>query len=241
MKDINQFHSTVIEQYNNKIIIKILQGTHLANLNHNYIAETRHKVASSLADGIPISPGEVITANSDVIIGKPGKMAPRPPQTFLEDEENIGMKPPPLPVPNISVHPVLEVLENNRDNQPQQTLQSHKGPQIKIYPAHQIYEEHLKIPISMPIDTNPTLKQPQKLLPVQPTPPKRIGSKQDMLENDPLLKPPDRPNVEQYANPNTNLKEPEWSLDKTRRPWNAKDPLKLPPSHPQFDQVCTFF
>ncbi|XP_076544670.1 uncharacterized protein LOC117601274 isoform X1 [Osmia lignaria lignaria] len=213
-------------------------GAHLANLNHNYI-ETRHKVASSLADGIPISPGEVITANSDVIIGKPGKMAPRPPQTFLEDEEHIGMKPPPLPVPNIPVHPVLEILENDRDDsQPQQTLQGHKGPQIQIYPAHQVYEEHLKIPVSMPIDTNPSLipKQPQKLHSIQSLPPKRMGSKQDVLENDPLLKPLDRPNVEQYANPNLKLNEPEWSPDKSRRPWSAKDPLKLAPPHPHFDQ-----
>ncbi|XP_078034167.1 uncharacterized protein LOC144468501 [Augochlora pura] len=214
-------------------------GTHLANLNHNYIAETRHKVASSLADGIPISPGEVITANSDVIIGKPGKMAPRPPQTFLEDEEHIGMKPPPLPVPNIPVHPVLEVLENDReDSQPQQTIQSHKAAQIQIYPAHQVYEEHLKIPVTIPVETKPVLmpKQPQKLHPVQSSPPKRMGSKQDVLENDPLLKPPDRPNVEQYANPNSNLKEPEWSPEKSRRPWSAKDPVKFPLPHPQFDQ-----
>ncbi|XP_043251264.1 uncharacterized protein LOC122396706 [Colletes gigas] len=214
-------------------------GAHLANVNHNYIAETRHKVASSLADGIPISPGEVITANSDVIIGKPGIMAPRPPQTFLEDEEHIGMKPPPLPVPNIPVHPVLEVLGNDReDGQQQQTLQSHKGPQIQIYPAHQVYEEHLKIPVSMPVDTNPILlpKQPQKLHPVQSSPPKRMGSKQDVLENDPLLKPPDRPNVEQYVNPNSNPKEPEWSPDKPRRPWSAKDPLRLAPPRLHYDQ-----
>ncbi|XP_053980859.1 uncharacterized protein LOC128877518 [Hylaeus volcanicus] len=214
-------------------------GAHLANLNHNYIAETRHKVASSLADGIPISPGEVITANSDVIIGKPGKMAPRPPQKFLEDEEHIGMKPPPLPVPNIPVHPVLEVLGNDReDSQPQQTLQSHIGPQIQIYPAHQVYEEHLKIPVSMPVDASPTLlpKQPQKLHPVQSPPPKRMGSKQDVLENDPLLKPPDRPNVEQYANPNKNPREPEWSPEKPRRPWSSKDPLRLAPPRSHFDQ-----
>ncbi|XP_076226710.1 uncharacterized protein LOC116432780 [Nomia melanderi] len=214
-------------------------GTHLANLNHNYIAETRHKVASSLADGIPISPGEVITANSDIIIGKPGKMAPRPPQTYLEDEEHIGMKPPPLPVPNIPVHPVLEVLENDREtSQSQQSIQTHKGPQIQIYPAQQVYEEHLKIPVSIPVETNPALipKQPQKLHPVQSSPPKRMGLKQDVLENDPLLKPPDRPNVEQYVNPNLNLKEPEWSPEKSRRPWSAKDPSKFSPPHPQFDQ-----
>ncbi|KYN11160.1 63 kDa sperm flagellar membrane protein [Trachymyrmex cornetzi] len=205
-------------------------AAHLANLNHNYIAETRHKVTSSLADGIPISPGEIITANSDVIIGKPGKMAPRPPQTLLKDEEHIGMKPPPLPVPNIPVHPVLEVLENNDDVQTQQTAQD---PQIQILPAHQIYEEHLKVPVSIPLDANhPTApKQPQKLLSVQQSPPKRIASKQDILENDPLLKPPNRPNVEQYANPNVNPKIPEWNPEKYRRPWSAKDPLIPPARH----------
>jgi len=208
-------------------------AAHLANLNHNYIAETRHKVTSSLADGIPISPGEIITANSDVIIGKPGKMAPRPPHTFLKDEKHIGMKPPPLPVPNIPVHPVLEVLEDD-DVQDQQTAQD---AQVQILPAHQVYEEHLKVPVSIPLDTNhPTApKQPQKLLPVQSSPPKRIASKQDILENDPLLKPPNRPNVEQYANPNVNHKIPEWNSEKYRRPWSAKDPL-TPPE--RFDEVC---
>ncbi|XP_011695985.1 PREDICTED: uncharacterized protein LOC105454797 isoform X2 [Wasmannia auropunctata] len=203
-------------------------AAHLANLNHNYIAETRHKVTSSLADGIPISPGEIITANSDVIIGKPGKMAPRPPQTFLKDEEHIGMKPPPLPVPNIPVHPVLEVLENDDDVQAQQTAHD---AQVQILPAHQVYEEHLKVPVSIPLNTNhPTApKQPQKLLPVQSSPPKRIASKQDILENDPLLKPPNRPNIEQYANPNVNHKIPEWNPEKYRRPWSAKDPL-IPPT-----------
>ncbi|XP_067209575.1 uncharacterized protein [Linepithema humile] len=211
-------------------------AAHLANLNHNYIAETRHKVTSSLADGIPISPGEIITANSDVIIGKPGKMAPRPPQTFLKDEEHIGMKPPPLPVPNIPVHPVLEVLENDHgDVQAQQTAQS---PQLQILPAHQVYEEHLKVPVSIPLETNhPAVKQTQKLLPVQSSPPKRIISKQDILKNDPLLKPPDRPNVEQYANPNINLKIPEWNPEKYRRPWSAKDPLTPPLSPARFDEI----
>ncbi|XP_029175188.1 uncharacterized protein LOC114943684 [Nylanderia fulva] len=213
-------------------------AAHLANLNHNYIAETRHKVTSSLADGIPISPGEIITANSDVIIGKPGKMAPRLPQTFLKDEKHIGMKPPPLPVPNIPVHPVLEVLENDRDDvQTQQTVQ---GPQVQILPAHQIYEEHLKVPVSIPLDIpnhSTVSKQPQKLLPVQSLPPKRIISKQDILENDPLLKPPDRPNVEQYVNPNVNHKIPEWNPEKYRRPWSAKDPLTPPLSPARFDEI----
>ena len=67
-----------------------------------------------------------------------------------------------------------------------------------------------------------------------------MGLKQDVLENDPLLKPPDRPNVEQYVNPNSNLEEPEWSPDKLRRPWSTKDPLRPLSLHPQFDQVRSF-
>ncbi|XP_014468363.1 PREDICTED: LOW QUALITY PROTEIN: mucin-12 [Dinoponera quadriceps] len=215
-------------------VAEFADAAHLANLNHNYIAETRHKVTSSLADGIPISPGEVITANSDVIIGKPGKMAPRPPQTYLKD----GMKPPPLPVPNIPVHPVLEVVENEREDAEAQP--SAPGPQIQILPAHQVYEEHLKVPVSIPLDaSHPTAsKQPQKLHPIQPSPPpNRTGSKQDILANDPLLKPPDRPNVEQYANPNLSHKIPEWSPEKYRRPWSAKDPLVLPSSPTIYDEI----
>lgn len=164
-------------------------------------------------------------------------MAPRPPQTYLKD----GMKPPPLPVPNIPVHPVLEVLEDDHEDvQAQPTVQ---GPQIQILPAHQVYEEHLKVPVSIPLEANhPTApKQPQKLHPVQPSPPKRIGTKQDILENDPLLKPPDRPNVEQYANPNLSHKIPEWNSEKYRRPWSAKDPLNPPLSPSIYDEVSFYF
>ncbi|KAJ9599018.1 hypothetical protein L9F63_010475, partial [Diploptera punctata] len=55
-----------------------------------------------LGDGIPISPGQVITANSDVIVGKPAIMGPRPPKiNSNKDEVPLGMKPPPLPQPSL--------------------------------------------------------------------------------------------------------------------------------------------
>ncbi|GLV34887.1 uncharacterized protein CBL_09367 [Carabus blaptoides fortunei] len=53
--------------------------------------------------GIPISPGQVITANSDVIVGKPAIIGPRIPILNQnkgpqhKDEIPLGMKPPPLP------------------------------------------------------------------------------------------------------------------------------------------------
>lgn len=52
-----------------------------------------------LNGGIPISPGDVITANSDVIVGKPGRILPRVPSIPLNQvkDDGYGMKPPPVP------------------------------------------------------------------------------------------------------------------------------------------------
>lgn len=203
----------------------------------NFIPETRHKVAASLVDGIPISPGEVITANTDVIIGKPGKLGPRPPHT--KSDEHIGMSPPPIPVPNIPVHPVLEVVTDESDSQAQSSIQSHRNTQIQILPAHQVYEKHLKVPgpavFSSNSGSSSAHKRPHQ---IQTGPPLRqVANKHDHLENDPLLKPPSRPNVEQYANPNINPKDSEWNRDRFRRPWSAKDPL-TPPVPPRYDEVA---
>lgn len=65
-----------------------------------------------LGDGIPISPGEVITANSDVIIGKPAVMGPRPPKLSNEaDDIPIGMRPPPIP----SAQKWIQNIPHNKD------------------------------------------------------------------------------------------------------------------------------
>ncbi|KAL2719458.1 mucin-17 [Vespula squamosa] len=203
-------------------------AAHLVNPKHNHIGETRHKVTSSLADGIPISPGEVITANSDVIIGKPGKMAPRPPQNFVKEDEHIGMKPPPLPVPNIPVHPVLEILEKNREDFQEQHPPNIYKEQLQIIPSHRIYEEHLKIPLSMSLNAKlqvvPT--QPQKLHPVESVQTNKIELKHEIIQHDPLLKPPDKPGTEKLIN-----KQSEWSTDGSRGPWGATNPL-TPPALP---------
>ena len=190
------------------------------NANHNHIPETRHKVTASLADGIPISPGEVITANSDVIIGKPGKLGPRPPQTFVKEDQNIGMKPPPVSVPNIPVHPVLEVVEDNRDDSRHRDISKFSTDQLEIIPAHQIYEQHINGPSRNPL--NPP-KRPQGHPLQPPPPPKRISSKHDILENDPLLRPPNRPHTEQYLHQHE-----EGQDDKSNSPWSLNDPLTPP-------------
>lgn len=73
-------------------------------------ADQRHKVQHVIGKptheqpllngGIPISPGEVITANSDVIIGRPTGIGPRLPYINGAVANNVpaDMKPPPLPV-----------------------------------------------------------------------------------------------------------------------------------------------
>ncbi|KAL0271346.1 UNVERIFIED_CONTAM: hypothetical protein PYX00_008463 [Menopon gallinae] len=51
-----------------------------------------------LEGGIPISPGQIITTNSDVIIGRPGSSGPRPPNFAVKNNIPIDMKPPPPPL-----------------------------------------------------------------------------------------------------------------------------------------------
>ncbi|XP_034936900.1 mucin-17 [Chelonus insularis] len=186
-------------------------AAHLVNPNPNFIPETRHKVAASIVDGIPISPGEVITANSDVIIGKPGILAPRPPQTYLQNgnNQNFGMKPPPVSVPNIPVHPVLEVLKDEELTEPTRQAQ------------HVLYS-HPKRPPKIPgLFSKEPIKPPLK---------------HDLID-DPLLKPPNRPNIDKYANPNINPKEPEWIIDRLKRPWNSHKGLVPPPVPPTPSRV----
>lgn len=74
--------------------------------NPSWDLKNKKPVESPLLNGgIPISPGEVITATSDVIVGKPGRVGPRKPTIPLiaesaSDDVPIGMKPPPPPNKN---------------------------------------------------------------------------------------------------------------------------------------------
>ncbi|XP_050423117.1 mucin-3A isoform X2 [Adelges cooleyi] len=62
---------------------------------HPHVGSARPPLeAAMLSGGIPISPGEVITTNSDVIIGKPSVLGPRPPaDNFKNDENPFGIRP----------------------------------------------------------------------------------------------------------------------------------------------------
>ncbi|KAG5890180.1 hypothetical protein JTB14_014346 [Gonioctena quinquepunctata] len=87
---------------------EIAESQNIANFDwvdlpkSDQMSDTTPHEASILNGGIPISPGEIITANSDVIVGKPGRIGPRIPsiplhQVNLDNAIPIGMEPPPVP------------------------------------------------------------------------------------------------------------------------------------------------
>lgn len=145
--------------------------------NPDSTLETRHKVANNLVNGIPISPGEIITANSDVIVGKPGKLGPRPPQ-YHELTENSNSELFSMSVPYILAQPMLDVFKKKEAT----GYSSLKFDEVPAKPEH---------------DT----------------------------VHDPLLKPPSRPNIEKYANPNVYSEELDAFPNTYERPWTSSETL----------------
>lgn len=100
--------------------------------NHNHIAVGKPSVEKPLVSGgISISPGQVITANTDVIVGTPAVLGPRPPPIKTSNDKSdvpIGMKPPPLQLPHYS--------DEDIDKSPhQQYGEFHKIPPKPLSPA----------------------------------------------------------------------------------------------------------
>lgn len=82
---------------------EIAESQNIATFDWNGPFRANNQEAPLLGNnGIPISPGDIITANSDVIVGKPGRVPPRLPSAIPLHHDNpneipLGMKPPPLP------------------------------------------------------------------------------------------------------------------------------------------------
>lgn len=77
------------------------------NQRNNYVSSNKSPLEKPLVSGgIPISPGQVINANTDVIVGTPAVLGPRPPikNTNEKSDVPLGMRPPPLSqfIPNFS-------------------------------------------------------------------------------------------------------------------------------------------
>lgn len=68
--------------------------------------------APILGNGIPIRPGQLITTNSDVIVGKPSILGPRP--HLAHNNVPLGMKPPPPP----KSWEIGEFIEHKQNKEP---------------------------------------------------------------------------------------------------------------------------
>ncbi|GJQ72172.1 hypothetical protein Trydic_g3264 [Trypoxylus dichotomus] len=120
-----------------------------------------------LNGGIPISPGEIITANSDVIVGKPGRVGPRIPIIPLHDvskgdEIPIGMKPPPLvPKNDISKRPYdIKTIPIRHDKPPMHPIlhapnkDDYVGPPPPAVTQENKYKNDDYIPLIPPLPNN---------------------------------------------------------------------------------------
>ncbi|XP_066139774.1 uncharacterized protein [Euwallacea fornicatus] len=135
-------------------------------------------------NGIPISPGDIITANSDVIVGKPGRVGPRlPPSIPLHQEVineiPVGMRPPPLPekqrIPLDQVPAQTNVIHApNKDDyigpppppisRPKEKFRGEKRKHIPLV-AHSQQQQHVFGPHQHPLlhpQTHPLNQQQQQ-------------------------------------------------------------------------------
>ncbi|KAG5683804.1 hypothetical protein PVAND_013068 [Polypedilum vanderplanki] len=152
------------------------------------IREPNHHT-SMMGSGIPISPGDVITANSDVIVGRPAVIGPKLPSVIKNPEEIQGMEAPPpfipLKTPQRPSSFVKDIKSTGNINQ----LMIKKGDDyIGPPPPHQnnkdhISQQHKPIPLTnyarQPIPQNlqkiqpilpPMLQRPANILLPKPTP-----------------------------------------------------------------------
>lgn len=130
---------------------------------HPHVGLARPPVeASLLSGGIPISPGEIITTNSDVIIGKPSVLGPRPPMenNLRKEEIPFGMRPPPPPpqfkdkisVPN---NVAREHIKNSLPHTDRKNTQPVRYHENRVQAQYQLTNAPIKsevniIPLSKP-------------------------------------------------------------------------------------------
>nr|CAH7740085.1 unnamed protein product [Callosobruchus chinensis] len=154
--------------------------------------------ASLLNGGIPISPGDIITANSDVIVGKPGRVGPRIPSIPLnqlsQDEDiPLDMKPPPAP---------------NNKPWPKKTYLQDSAPVGSVH-TNVIHVPNKDDYVGPPPPLHPVVKDKRKHIPLTP-PKKDADSYYDKTFNQ-------RPHV--YANSQKNY-EPNHAINEINHELN---------------------
>ena len=143
-----------------------------------YPAGHQNQFPPMMGSGIHISPGEVITANSDVIIGKPAVIGPKLPQNLEQpaatEQVPIGMQPPPF-VPlqgNVNQRKpsfVKDIKNPVAHHQAQgQKNDDYYGPVPPREVSQNIHHQ------AIPVNSLPRAPLPQNLQKIQPNIPPQI-------------------------------------------------------------------
>lgn len=131
---------------------EVAESQNVANFHYQDTVEDWKKPIREsplLNGGIPISPGDVITANSDVIVGKPGRIGPRIPSIPLNQikDDGYGMKPPPLAKPKRKNNEIKHIpikVEKPVIHAPSKDDYVGPPPPLRV-------EKHKHIPLTEPI------------------------------------------------------------------------------------------
>lgn len=135
--------------------------------------------ASMMGSGIAISPGEVITANSDVIVGRPAVIGPQLPPNINKPVEIVGMEAPPPFVPLKTPQRPSSFVKDIKSNGNINFVTIKKGddyvgpvPPKEIHiPSQQPHhnkQHHQQSHKQIPINSFPRQPAPQNLQKIQP-------------------------------------------------------------------------
>lgn len=141
---------------------------------------------SPLLSGISISPGDVITANSDVIIGRPNGVSPRIP--LHSELDPLPIQSFPHHVNNIRDSIPLQSIQTESYIGPPPPLQQHQKNRLNLH-KNQIHDSHR--PAVIPFnnvynDRGPTTPSKQEI---------RLGNSKNILSNSFLHPPPLKPQL----------------------------------------------
>lgn len=187
----------------------------------------QHHHAAIMGSGIAISPGDVITANSDVIVGRPAVIGPKlPPKMSNKPEEIQGMEAPPpfvpLKTPQRSSSFVKDIKSNGNINQ----VVIKKGDDyIGPVPPKDTPVTVQNKPI--PLNGFPRPSAPQNLQKIQPIIPPMMRPQQGHDQHRPGNILISKPNL---ANSHEN---PHFVKINHQQPTHKIVPIRSAPEHPK--------
>lgn len=147
--------------------------------------------AQIMGSGIPISPGEIITANSDVIVGRPAVIGPKLPSQIKKPEEISGMAAPPpfvpLKTPQRSSSFVKDIKSSGNNNQ---MIVKKEDDYIGPVPPREVHSPIHNKPIPLNGYSRPSMPQNlQKIQPILPPMMRPHSNEQHRPGNNILPKP----------------------------------------------------